>query len=423
LERAVKEGSAGNSELLELAMRHFCLCDFDNAIKYFEKVDKEQDELGFHILGSRLYSEAGRMAEMPKTARLSFGDTSAGRWLDKNVFFWRKQKIGREQLKQRAEEEARQAVSHIFERGDLKEHLEAIGDYKVYRIGLNGFVKGFVVLKAGDYAALKAEKETEELFERRVAGGKFRSVHPVCIMEHGGTPYLVQFYEDGTLLSESKNPKHFEDAMRFAAKSDALMPVNGHDYDPKVHFLGRLEEFPDDVRLRIEENCGFLFKYWGDFPPVFDGDPRPDGNCLVGEWDTSIFLDKQRKSPSIGPVTAARVLFQGTEFTDSWQARDGMIGSVYLPAYGMGKVESPELFVAVTCTSALEKSITAYCYDLKSKKAVLPSTRIFTANGAECGERVCQDPKMRRFYSPKELRQCEMLERIVREELLVPIAP
>ena len=65
LESAARGGSLENSELLELAMRYFLLRDFDRAIEYFDKIDKEEDEFGFHILGSRLYSEAGKMAVDP----------------------------------------------------------------------------------------------------------------------------------------------------------------------------------------------------------------------------------------------------------------------------------------------------------------------------------------------------------------------
>lgn len=427
LDGRLRREPCNSQVLLELAMNHFSINDFDKAAQYLESADKEQEPIALHILASRFYSEISKKTDRPRLRRLSFGDSRIGRWIDKRIYFWDRQKLDQEEQKEKAEQEALAAVEQIFEIDDLEQHLESIGDYSVYRIALNGFVKGFVIAKENDYGALVSEKKNEEIFEQTVAGGKFRSVHPVRIVRYKGKDYLVLLYEEGMPLASSTKPAHFRDAMRFAARSDALMPlehVSSIEYSPGEHFAWRLSELPEGVKSAIAENSDFLFKYSEAFPLVFDGDWRPDGNCLVNDEGHIIALDKEDKGVTIGPVTAARLLNQGTGFSDSYGLKDSMIAEDYLPVYQDSsdrdrRIQEPGLFFPVAWTSTIEKAITAYCFT-KDRPSQQKSARIFLRNALHAGIRIRHDRGIRRFYSDEDRKQCEVLEKAIHEQLLAP---
>lgn len=442
LEKRFAEDPEDNETLLRLAMHHYLLNDFDNAAKYFEMIDKDQDAIAFHVLASKFYSQIEERVSRPKLRRLSCGSTFFGRLADKAFYFWDKRRLTKEDANKLAERETFAAVEGIFGLQNLDDYLEQVGDYSVYKIGLNGFVRGFVVLKKAECRSKSRKKKEEELdkmvregqnemlFMELVATGKeFRSVHPVKVVHYKGDIYLVLLYEEGTPLSESTNTEHFTRAVEFAARSDALMPfdyIRNKQYSPGNHFAQRLytSGIPKDLRARIEDNCSFLFKYSDHFPVVFDGDWRPDGNCLVNREGHIIALDKEDKGVTIGPVAVARILHQGTQspIAGNDEFVDYVVQKHYIPVFqdlaGRGKIQSPQLFLPVTLTSAIEKAITAYCFTI-DKPSQQASAQVFLRNALHAGDRLRNDRQFREFYDANDIKQCANLEAAIFRNLLL----
>ena len=414
LEKKLEEDPSNNQVLLELSMKHFALRDFDSAIKYFEMVDKEQDPIAFSILETRLFSEIEK-----QTSKRSY----------KAFHVFSRKKSVRKNHSKRAEAAALEAVDRIFNVGDLNGFFEPIGDYTVYRIPLNSFVNGFVVAKEGEKKDLEKEEQNERLFSQVAADGKLRSVQPIRIVEYMGKHYLIQFYEQGDFLAESTNHEHFEDALRFAARSDALMPfdyVKDKVLNPRASFDGRVHnsELPKHIKWAITENSEFLFKhtYSGVFPAVFDGDWRADANCIVGKDGSITALDKEDKGVTIGPVAVARLIYQGTsaEVAKSDDFLNYAVKKCYIPVFqdlSGKKIGEPELFLPVVLTSAIEKSITAYLFTA-DKPFQQDSAQIFLRNALHTGSRIRNDDRIKKYFSQKEIRQCAYLEEIIVDRLL-----
>ena len=426
LRRHLEKNPNNNKDWLNLAMRYFLVNDFGNAIECFEHIDTEQDPIALHVLASRFYDEIRKRADKPKVRWLSFGDSCVGRAVDKSVYFWDRKRPGKDEMGKKAEQEALAAVDGILSTEGIERKLEPIGDYNVYRVPLNRFVKGFVVLKQGDCAKLQNEMEHERIFEERVAGTGFKSVHPIDIVEHDGKYYLVLLHEDGKPLAESKNPNHFKRAMEFAAKSDALMPIDkvlNPEYDPKAHFAERLAGLDDRLGQEIAGNSEFLFRYSGAFPVVFDGDWH-SLNCLFDEDGLIIGLDKEGKGVTIGPVTAARVANHGERLeghpTAKDQLKDLWVDEVYLPTYQDHasrdmRIADTGLFIPHMMAKIMEKAITAYIFNF-GKQTMHGHTRAFLHNAVHAGQRIRYE--FRDFYSEKERKQCQHLEAAIHQHLL-----
>ena len=427
LKKRLEKNPDDSKSWLELAIRNLLVYDFENATGCLEKIDKEQDPVALHILASRFYSEISKRADRPKMRRLfSFGDSRVGRAIDRIIYFWEK-RPDKDEMTKKAEGEAVSAVEEAFKREDIQEHLEPFGDYEVYRIALNSLAKGFVVLKKGDRARLQSELEHERIFEEKVAGGRFKSVHPIGIVDHEGSSYLVLYYEDGKPLAESKNPEHFRSAMEFAAKSDALMPTdNVHDrrYRPREHFLKeRIKNLDDSLQYLIWQNSGFLFKYDNAFPVVFDGDWHPF-NCLFDEDGFVIGLDKEGKGVTIGPVTAARIANQGTNLgmhpRMADEMKDSLVEDVYIPAYQDfaskdRRIGNPELFLPHMMAKVMEKAITSYIFNA-GRPTMQEPVRVFLRNALHAGQRIRYE--FRLFYSPEAREQCRNIEEAIQTHFL-----
>lgn len=440
LKRKLKKEPKSNEALLELSMNYFLLNDFTNSIRYFEMIDKAQDPVSLHALASRLYSEISKNIGKPKLRRISFGDSRIGRKADSIVFFSRRQKLKKDRLVQKADAETLDSVDAIFKLENLNNYLEQIGDYNVWKVGINSFTRGFVVLKQPRsaeitqeeaYSMLSSEKRHEQIFQETVAEGRFRGVHPDGIAMHNRKHCLMLLYEEGSPLSESRNEKHFSDTLQFAARSDALMPLDylaDREYNPEQHFRRRIAEagIAESAADTLRENCGFLFKYSGSFPLVFDGDWHP-GNCLVSPEEEIIALDKEEKGVTIGPVTAARVLNQGTAFGHSKEPKnnsikDSMASVFYVDVYQAitdadRRMDEPELFIPATMAATIEKAVTTYCFTREFPKRQ-ESAQVFLRKALNSGLRIRTERAMKRFYTDSERKQCAELEKVIFDDLL-----
>jgi len=424
LRRHLEKDPNDSKAWLNLAMRHMLLNDFGKAMECFEHIEMEQDPIALHVLASRFYDEISKRAGKPKVRWISAGDTSIGRAIDKAVYFWDRKMPDKDEMRKKAEEEALSAVDRILQIGGIEQMLEPIGDYKVYRVPLNKLVKGFVVLKQGEPARLENEMEHERIFEETVAGGRFRSVHPVGVVEHKGNHYLVLYYEDGKPLAESRNPEHFRRAMEFAARSDALMPtgkVLNPGYNPREHFFkARLPMLDDRIRWHIGENADFLFKYDGDFPVVCDG----DWHALNSLFDEDGLIDKidfEGRRVTIGPVTAARAGYQYVRLPrHTEETRDSWVNEVYIPTYQRHaqrsrRIADARLFLPHVMAKIMEKAVTAYIFNF-GKQTMKGHTRAFLRNALRAGQRVRDE--FRDFYLDKERKQCYHLEAAIHNHLL-----
>jgi len=65
-------------------------------------------------------------------------------------------------------------------------------------------------------------------------------------------------------------------------------------------------------------------------------------------------------------------------------------------------------------------STRSFTIDLPQRRE---STRIFLQNAAHAAKRLGYEGQLRRFYSDMERRQCERLEAIISDRLLVPTTP
>ncbi|MBN2112252.1 tetratricopeptide repeat protein [Candidatus Woesearchaeota archaeon] len=430
LEQRLAKEPASDGVLLELAMSYFLLNDFDRAVEYFEKVDRKKDQLSFSILASKFYEEVAVRLGSPKVRRFSFGESRAGKLADKAFYFWDKQKQEKRELRIRSRCEAMRAVKELLNLPGLEESFDSFGGYSVYTAKLGGLVDGFVVLKRGDREALSKEAEISEQFGAEVSGGKFKSVRPITIAEYRDHYYLVMFYEAGKPLAESTDKKIFEKAVEFVARSDALMPLDklgsttffGKDvFLTRVYGTGR---FPTNVADIIYKNCDFLFAHEGKFAKVFDGDWRADMNVLYDEAGNIIALDKQDKGATIGPVNAARVLYQGTreEIAKDDDFVEHAVKEHYAAVYNelvgrdAGRKIDAEYFFPVTMTSAIQKAITASCVFV-SEPYRQRSVRTFLGNALHAGQRILSDRKLRQFYEGRHLEQCAVLERVILDDL------
>lgn len=429
LEKMLAEGK-DDKVLLEIAMNYFLLNDFDKAVDYFEQIEREQDPLSFSILASKFYENAAERFGRPKVRQFSFGDSSFGRLADKTIYFWTKKKHGERALAMKSKKEAVKAVRELLKQPDLEESFDSFGGYGVYTARLGGLVDGFVVLKRGEYEDLTKEAQVAEQFGISVSSGKFKSVRPIIIVDYKKQHYLVMFYENGKPLAQSTDKKLFESAVEFAARSDALMPLGKlSSTEPlsRERFrarVNRTRELPSRIADVIHNNSDFLFAYHDKFPAVFDGDWRADLNVLYDGKGSIIALDKQDKGVTIGPVNAARILYQGTkeEIAKDDNFVQHALGEHYVSVYNdliggdkKRKVE-PEYFFPVTLTSAIQKAITASCVYL-SEPYRQKSVRIFLGNALHAGQKILTDKKIKDFYDGKQLEQCAVLEKVILDDL------
>lgn len=429
LNEKIKKNTHNRHVFLELAMNYFLINDWDNAISYFEKIDRTGCELEMSVLASRFYSEIEKSYHNPKPGLFSLGDNVIGRFFNRPIFRDNR-KCSLQYIAERKQDEISSAAEHIIRIENLENHLELFEGYEVGRVALNEILKGFAVLKQGEEEDLIKEFNNESIFLNEISSGSLRSVYPIAVLEREEKYFIIQLYEAGKHLNSSSRHRDYIKAARFAGRSDAMMPldyVGWKEYHPFPHFNLRVEStmLEDDVKKRLLDSCRFMFKFSNQFPVVFDGDWRPDGNCLVDETGCIIALDKEDKGVTVPYVAPARILFQATPETIA--KKDGFVDHIIMNEYiqeynewsriGESIIE-PQLFKAAVLAAAIEKSITSYCI-ASGNSSLMDNSQLFLRNALHAGKRIRNEKEIRKFFSRNDINDCSTVESIIYEYMLV----